>query len=163
MPLPFALALLALAGCESMIRYDLTVEVPASVQQRFAALSPGVLLLGSSTLGDDGALEAQALALLCDPQDESLVVDASTDWAFGCADELANWKVEAWIVPLPVAWKDLATCGKTFAWDPETEPLGKPELYAEGMPYDSGTLFDGDDYHSTDICGGEDSLALVLQ
>ena len=135
------------------------------MQAGYSDAAPGVLLFGEPKVVD-GALAAKAEAILCDPLPETREVDLSTDWDFGCADDMANWTVAAWVVPVPETWRPAALCAAgvgTFEWDAGTQPLTGEMLPTASSPYASGVLFDGEDYHHTDVCGGEDSLVLVLE
>jgi hypothetical protein len=85
--LGFALALLA-GACEHGIILRGQVQVDAELQRRFSKDAPGILVVGGGF--GKGTLDAQLLAVLCDPGDQPLTAPFHIE-QLGCARPGTAW------------------------------------------------------------------------
>lgn len=143
-----ATACLALAGCESFITIDATIEVPVEVQELYSADAPGAVKFGFDVPKTNN--EVYELGVLCEPTADSLALAVLHD-SFGCAKEGTAF---AWIEPAPAG----ATCGLI---EPDRDFLTDLPV-PDDVPRATTVLFAGET--SRNGCGsGEETIQLRIE
>ena len=113
----FCVSALALCACDSRLRVDATITIPADLQQSLVTFPQEVVVDFGLGFGPE------RVYIICDEAAQDLVIEREAA-EFGCAEDMAKTTIRVWVAAFTPEPYEESLCGATFYSNAENmEPL----------------------------------------